>query len=174
MQYVNADRVKSRLLLLRTRIAQESVLGPLMFLLYINDFPNVSPDNLFLLFADDTTCLTAPARLQHVRNCIGDWFSVNKLALSVSKRKQIFSLRQSVLSVSYLNNSVIECVNNFKFLGCYIDNVSSWQLHTESVCKKFANIIAMLRANYRIFPMYVKKLVYYAYIYPFLTYSLAV
>ena len=71
MQYVNADCVKSRLRLLRTRIAQGSVLGPLMFLLYVNDLPNVSLDGLFILFANDTTCLNAPARLQHVRNCIG-------------------------------------------------------------------------------------------------------
>ena len=86
----------------------------------------------------------------------------------------LFSLRQSVSPVLYLNKSVIEFVNNFKFLGCYIDNVLNWWLLTESVCKKVANGIAMLRASYRIFPMHVKKLVYYTYIYPFLTYSQAV
>ena len=77
----------------------------------------------------------------------------------------LFSLRQFVSPVLYLNNSVIECVNNFKILGCKIDNVLSWRLHTESVCKKVANGIAMLRASHRIFPIYVKKLVYYSYIY---------
>ena len=172
MQYVNADGVKSRLRLLRTGMAQWSVLGPLMFLMYINDLPIISPDNIFILFADDVTCLTAPARLQHVCNCIGDCFSSNKLALGVTKTKQFFFFNQSVSPELYLNNSVIECVNNFKFLGCYIDNVLSWRLHIEFVCKKVANEIAMLRASYRIFPMYVKKLVYYVYIYPFLTYSL--
>ena len=120
MQYVNADGIKSRLRLLRTGIAQGSVFGPLMFLLYINDLPKVSLDDLFILFADDTTCLTAPARLQHVCKCIRNWFSANKLALSVSKTKQtLFSCRQSVPPVLYLNYSVIECVNSFKFLGCY-------------------------------------------------------
>ena len=175
MQYANAGGVKSRLRLLRTGIAQRSVLGPLMFLLYINDLPNVNPDDLFILFADDTTYLTVPARLQLVCNCVGGWFSANKLALSVSKTKQmLYSLRQSVSSVLYLNNPVIECVNNFKFLGCYMDNVLSWRLHTESVCRKVTNGIEMLGVNYRIFPVYVKKLVYYAYIYPFLIYSLTV
>ena len=85
MQYVNADGAKSKLWLLRAGIAQESVLGPLMFLLYINDLPNVGSDDLFILFADETTCLIASARLQHVCTCIGDWFSAIKLALSVSK-----------------------------------------------------------------------------------------
>ena len=100
MQCVNAEGIKSRLRLLRTGIAQRFVLGPLMFILYLNDLPNVSPDYLFILFADDTTCLTAPTRLQHVCNCIGDWFSANKLALSVFKTKQmLFSLRQSVSPV---------------------------------------------------------------------------
>ena len=124
MQYVNSDGVKSRLHILRTGITEGLVLGPLMFLPYIYDLPKVSPDDVFILFADDTTCLTAPARLQHVCNCIGDWFSAKKLALSVSKTKQmLFSLRQSVSPGLYLNNSVIECLNNFKFLGCSVDNV---------------------------------------------------
>ena len=106
---------------------------------------------------------------------IGDWFSANELALTISKTKQtLFSLRQSVAPVLYLNNSVIECVNNFKFLGCYIDNFLNWWLHTESVCKKIANRIAMLRASYRLLPMYVTKFMYYAYIYLFLTYNMAV
>ena len=60
-----------------------------MLLLYINDSPNVSSDDLFILFADDMTSPTAPVILQHVRNCIGDWFSANKLALSVPKTKQM-------------------------------------------------------------------------------------
>ena len=86
----------------------------------------------------------------------------------------LFTLKRSVSPVLYLNNSVIEYVNNFKFSGCYIGNVLNWRLRTESVCKKVTNGIAMLRANCRIFPAYVKKLVYYAYIYPLLSYSLAV
>ena len=70
----------------------------------------------------------------------------------------LFPLKQSVSSVSYLNNFVIECVNNFKFLDCYIDYVLGWRLHSASVRKKVANGIVMLRASYRIFHMYVKKL----------------
>ena len=92
MQYVNADGVKSKLWLLRTGIAQRSVLGPLMFLLYINDLLNVNPDDLFILFADDTTCLTAPARLQHVFNCIEDGFQLKSLHLVYPKRNKYFFL----------------------------------------------------------------------------------
>ena len=55
MQYVNADCVKSRLRLLQTGIAQGFVFRPLMFLVYINDLLNVSPDDLFLLLANDMT-----------------------------------------------------------------------------------------------------------------------
>ena len=90
MQYINDDGVKSRFRFLRTGIAQGSVLGPLMLLLYIKDLPNVSPDDLFLFFADDTTCLTAPARLQHVYTCIGDLRSANKLGLSISKTNKCY------------------------------------------------------------------------------------
>ena len=102
MQYVNADGVKSRLRLLRTGIAQWSVLEPLMFLLYINGLPNVSSDNLFILFANDTTCLTAPAKLQNVCNCTGDWFSANKLALSVSKQNKCYFLSDNLFHLYYI------------------------------------------------------------------------
>ena len=91
--FVNADSVQSRLRLLRTGLAKGSVVGPLMFLLYINDLTNVSPEDLFILCADDSTCLTTPARVQHECKCIENWFSANKLALSVFKTKQMFFLR---------------------------------------------------------------------------------
>ena len=56
---MNTDDVKCRLRLLQTGRAQRSVLGSLMFLLYTNDLSNISPDDLFILFIDDTTSLTA-------------------------------------------------------------------------------------------------------------------
>ena len=63
--------------LLRTGIAQGYILRPLTFLLCIDDLTDVSPSDLFILFADDTTCLTAPNRLHRVCNCFRDKFSAN-------------------------------------------------------------------------------------------------
>ena len=76
MPYVSADDINSMLCLFGIRIALGSVLGHLIFLLNINDLPNVSPDYFFILFADDTTYLTSPAKLQYAFNCIADWFQL--------------------------------------------------------------------------------------------------
>jgi hypothetical protein len=116
MQYVVADGIYSSLRKLRTGIPQGSVLGPLLFLLYINDLPNVSPHNLFILFADDTTCLTKPSDLQSVCDSINYWFSSNKLAVNVVKTKHmLFSSKNSDPPVLKMNGFVVQNVCDFKF-----------------------------------------------------------
>jgi hypothetical protein len=136
--------------------------------------PNASPEDVFVLFADDTACLTTPVRLQSTCTHIAAWFVANKLALNVGKTKHLlFSLKNTASPVLYLNDSLVESVTNFKFLGCYIDNMLGWRMHVENMCKKVSCGVAMLRAAY-LFPVYVKKMIYFAYIYPFLMYSLAV
>ena len=77
-------------------VPQGSVLGPRLFILYINDICNVSQILKFVLFADDTNILYSDANLNNL-NIVGNieldklntWFIINKLSLNVSKTNYI-------------------------------------------------------------------------------------
>ncbi len=85
IQYVELNCERSSRRLLRAGVPQGSVFGPLLFLLYMNDLPSVSPSDKFILFADDTTCVTSSKSLQTACDRISVWFNANKLALSAKK-----------------------------------------------------------------------------------------
>ena len=73
MQCVKPNGLKSSLRLLQTGILQESILGPLVFILYINNLLLSCPDAHFVLFTADTICLAYPSKLQSVSNAVYSW-----------------------------------------------------------------------------------------------------
>ena len=100
---MEVNGVKSTYQTLATGVPQGSVLGPLLFLIYMNDIPNASSILKFILFADDTSLLDTinlsispentfdPNRLNHELTKIYDWLAVNKLSLNILKKNYGFS-----------------------------------------------------------------------------------
>ena len=103
-QYVNINKVNSPKLNITCGIPQGSILGPLMFLLYINDIANVSSVLFFLLFADDTTVFCSGKNIDDLINIVNRemqkliiWLYVNKLSINTEKTNYIlFSLRKKI------------------------------------------------------------------------------
>ena len=182
-QQVHANGVASDTRFISTGVPQGSILGPLLFTIFINDLPKSSTFFSTRLYADDTS-LTASGNdldslLREINNnlpAVYEWLCSNKLTLNLTKTKfLIFMPRQKEsynlyppLTVAniYLENSF--CV---KYLGVYIDCHLTWHDHIDYICGKISkniNIVAKLKH-------YVSKAtlnsVYYSLIYPYLTYA---
>jgi hypothetical protein len=182
-QYVSNGAKSSGLRLITSGVPQGSILGPLLFLLYVNDLPNVSDLTKFILFADDTTCLIpCPPKtdvgilVEHECSHIADWFLVNRLSINVKKCNVIFFTLKNLNSVFIpevvFDSHVITCVSSVKFLGCFVDFRLNWHEHINNVAMRMCKGIAMLRFVHNSFPIYVKKMIYFAYIYPYMAYCL--
>ena len=95
-QYVSVNGQSSELLAITCGIPQGSVLGPLLFLIYINDLPNISKVLNFYLFADDTNIYYESDSLQELEKVINKelnklnlWLNVNRLSLNIDKTNYI-------------------------------------------------------------------------------------
>ena len=125
-------------------VPQGSVLGPLLFLLYINDIPKASKIMNFHLFADDTSLFYSHKNinvLEEVVNaelgCISDWLVANKLSLNTNKSNfMIIKPRQKKLPKKIqlnINGEHLNESNYAKYLGVLIDNNLTWKQHIQHV-----------------------------------------
>ena len=126
-------------------VPQGSILGPLFFILYINDICNVSNYFTFTLFADDTTIVSAhhdidilfsQANIELTK--LYNWFCLNKLSLNIDKTSYIlFSNKQDdPKNTINIDNINIKRVFSNNFLGVTIDHKLSWKTQIADVCKK--------------------------------------
>ena len=140
-------------------VPQGSILGPLLFLIYINDLPNCLDISCAKMFADDTN-ITVPgctfAQLEQATNSelnnLYNWLKANKLSLNIAKTEfMVISTRQKFLAGNcskiniQLDGHPISRVEHTKSLGLNIDDRLSWSNHIKDLCKKISSVIGALR-----------------------------
>lgn len=184
-QFVTYENVQSEPKLIKCGVPQGSILGPLLFLIYINDLSLIS-DNLFkIMFADDTSMFLSGKSLPDIERTVNNdlinvstWLKSNKLSLNIDKTHFIvFSPKRYSNYYSpkiNIDNHLISEVKHTKFLGVYVDNKLSWKVHLNHICSKIAKGIGIL---YRAKPLLNKRTLlslYYSFVYPHLSYCIVI
>ena len=180
VQFVTYNGFKSSNGEIKCGVPQGSILGPLLFLIYINDLATVSIACLSILFADDSNVFISGKdvevmceKLNNDMENIRQWLCCNKLSLNVSKTHYIvFTPRNK--QVENLNikiqNTNIERVSVTKFLGVMIDAQLSWKCHIEYTCKKISKCLGViLKARKKLNKSALLNL-YYSFAYPYFIY----
>ena len=184
-QYVNANNVNSSSKSIAYGVPQGSILGPLLFLIFINDFPNINPFFKFCLFADDST-LTCKfdtsnereikTRLERELLVVDRWLIMNKLKINYDKSKFIiFSYRKHFsLDTIRFGTNCISSTDSTKFLGIHVDNHLNFKPHVHSICNKISKVIGMLFRLNTVLPLDALKTLYSSLLVPHLLYGIEI
>ena len=184
-QFVSINGSKSDLLKVTCGVPQGSVLGPLLFLIYINDLPNVTKKLQFYLFADDTNIYCQSNTLESLVktvNCelklLKKWLDTNKLSLNIDKTNYIiFHSKSNKLPSEPLikiGKQHIKRVKFVKFLGLLLDENLEWKYHLNELSKKLARTCGIFFKIRYLLPSDVLLCLYNALFMSFLQYGITV
>jgi len=194
-QKVDINGSLSRSRNLDISVLQGSILGPILFLCFINDLYSAS--NLMkLMFADDTACLAAGKDLPELivgvnaeLKKIANWFRSNRMALNTEKTKfMIFhtkgkTINPNLYQLSYDANEIgkpidpnlvshIECVPHYKLLGVTIDDKMTFDSHVKILSGKIAKSLFCIRRVKNFLPIKSLTTLYYSMIHPHFLYCI--
>ena len=165
-QYVNIDGCHWTLRDAGLGEPQRSILGPVLFFIFINDVPKILEHSAAEIYADDTTITAyadyrlAPGALNKVLEAdvgkVAQWTTDDKMVLNKSKTKTMLVAgkrlhkKMSITSLTVHVNSVeLEQVQSHKLLSVIIDTQLKFNEHIDNLCKKLAQRIAVLKKKIR-------------------------
>ena len=184
-QFVKFNETISSRRTIKCGVPQGSILGPLLFLIYINDLCSVSKALDFVLFADDTNIFFSHKNINVLEKTLNeeliklnDWCRANKLSINYKKSNYIlFKPRQKKETFEIdlkFDQTTIERVKETMFLGIIIDEALSWKSHITNIARKISKSIGIIyRASFCL-PISSLCTLYYSLVYPYLVYCISV
>ena len=170
-QFIKAFDFTSDLNNLTTGVPQGSILGPLLFLIYMNDFASASEYFDMINFADDTALISTlqtnasstSLQTDNELTKISTWLRANKLVVNVKKTKaMVFHTAKKKVPNPCItfDESRIEVVDKFTYLGIVLDRHLSWTEHIKALASKISQTTGILNRLKNFLPKYTLKLIY--------------
>ena len=176
-QYVDIDGNVSQTLPVTKGVPQGFVLGPLLFLIFINDINFIMTSLRKVLFADDTVLYATFDSLTHVGaimnhylDILHEWLLANKLKLNINKTNFLIF----TMNINYnipdlrINNISIDHVSKITYLGVILDNKLSFNDHINLLCTKLARINGLIYSLKHLLPFHCLKTIYFSFTYSYL------
>ena len=163
-------------------VPQGSVLGPLLFIIYINDLPLAVHGCCVELYADDTLIYFASKSVNEIQaqltsdlTNVLSWLHANFLILNLEKTKiMLVGTHQRTAKADELvieiSNTRLERVNKFKYLGVLLDNILSWKDHVEYIGNKISSGLGILRRARKVLPKPTLQMLYNTLVLPLFDY----
>ena len=191
-QFVSIGGMSSPIRTINMGVPQGSILGPLLFIIYINDLHMASDKfNYINVYADDITLIGNISNFKSIHmqssrlftdniniklDKICDWLAVNKLSLNASKNI-IFHHRQNKLKstsipILEMNHTLIKHVNEFSFLGLIVNKHMDWNSHITNISNKITKTMGIMNRIKKSIPQQILNLMYNSLILPLLHNSL--
>ena len=184
-QFVSYNDSQSIHLPITCGVPQGSILGPLLFLIYVNDISHVSKLTLPILFADDTNLFFRGKNLDKIivmmntelKN-IYKWVLSNKLSLNIDKTNfMVFKTKNKRVLANNdvkINNTKLTRVISTKFLGIILDENLTWFNHITYLKTKISKGLGIIIKTRKLFNEKVLHTLYHSFIYPYLTYCIEI
>lgn len=184
-QYVHLKESNSEILPIECGVPQGSILGPLLFLVYINDIACSVPKLNVILYADDTNLFFAHRKLDTAMSVLNeqlrfleDWLNANRLSVNTKKTRYMIFGRENdtdslplALPSLYLNGKPIQRTFASKFLGVILDENLTWKSHIQVVESKISkNIGVIARARKNVNSKAARSL-YFSFVHPYISYG---
>ena len=167
-------------------VPQGSILGPLLFSIFVNDLPSVLTRSTVMMYADDTTVYFSDhnaTKVQEVLNeelaTLSSWIAINGLKMNIKKTQVMILSRKSreneaeSLQIS-IDNEVIANCDEVKYLGVFVDKQLRWRSHIEKVRKKCISALAVLYKIKGSLPSKLRYILYQSLVQPHLDYCAVV
>ena len=161
-------------------VPQGSILGPLLFIIYINDIPQIQQIAKFILYADDANIILTGRNMQEIEEkfhqlstILVDWIGCNGLSLNIKKTNYMIFSRFNKNDYTFqprINNIPIEQKQAARFLGVIVDDKLNWNQHIIAVKSKIARYLGIMYKLRGVLPQVARLSIFHSFVQSHLNY----